>query len=287
VISPDSRKALATYLVLTFALSSIFYFLVIRAGHLAAAGGMYVTGLMWCPGIAAMLTCVIAGRPIASLGWRWGRWRYQVASYLIPPGYATVTYGIIWATGLGGFYDSAFVSHLMLRFGSATPGSAIALYLLFAGTIGMVFSCITALGEEIGWRGFLVPELAKHRSFTATALIAGAIWSVWHYPVLLFADYNAGTEPWYGLACFTIMVFGISFLFAWMRLKSGSLWTGVLLHASHNLFIQSFFDPITRNTGRTRYFIGEFGAGLAIASLVVGAYFWSRRNEVEERPVSL
>ena len=35
-------------------------------------------------------------------------------------------------------------------------------------------------------------------------------------------------------SCFTVMVLGISFLFAWMRLKSGSVWTGVFLHASHN-----------------------------------------------------
>jgi len=38
------------------------------------------------------------------------------------------------------------------------------------------------------------------------------------------------------------MIVSISFVFAWMRLKSGSLWTGVLLHASHNLFIQAFFS---------------------------------------------
>ena len=279
---PESRKPLATYLALTFALSGIFYFLVIRAGHLAAAGGMYVTGLMWCPGSAAMLTCRLCGRPLRSLGWKPGPPRYLLLSYLIPLGYAAVTYGIVWATGLGGF-DQAFVARLMERFGGASPAVAIALYLLFSGTVGMAFSCVTALGEEIGWRGFLVPELAKSFSFSATALISGAIWSLWHYPVLLFADYNGGTEPWYGLLCFTVMVLGISFLFAWMRLKSGSLWTGVLLHASHNLFIQSCFDRITRDTGHTRYIIGEFGAGLAIAAVCLALYFRSRRGEVETR----
>jgi membrane protease YdiL (CAAX protease family) len=101
--------------------------------------------------------------------------------------------------------------------------------------------------------------------------------------VLLFADYNAGTAPWYSLLCFTVMVLGISFLFAWMRLKSGSLWTGVLLHASHNLFIQSFFDRITADTGHTRYIIGEFGAGLAIAAVCLALYFWWRRDEVNPR----
>jgi membrane protease YdiL (CAAX protease family) len=282
VNSPDGHKPLTTYLLLTFAISAIFYFLIIRAGHLAAAGGMYVAGLMWTPGVAAMLTCKLCGRPLRTLGWKPGPPRYLVLSYLIPLGYAAATYGVVWATGLGG-YDRGFVARLMERFGAGSAAAAIALYLLFSGTVGMVFSCITALGEEIGWRGFLVPELAKRHSFTATALISGAIWSLWHYPVLLFADYNAGTEPWYGLLCFTVMVLGISFIFAWMRLKSGSLWTGVLLHGSHNLFIQSFFDRITSDTGYTRYIIGEFGAGLAIAAVCLALYFRSRRSEVETR----
>jgi membrane protease YdiL (CAAX protease family) len=49
----------------------------------------------------------------------------------------------------------------------------------------------TVIGEEIGWRGFLVPEFAKTQSFPATALITGFIWAIWHYPVLLFADYHS------------------------------------------------------------------------------------------------
>ena len=147
----------------------------------------------------------------------------------------------------------------------------------------MIRSCSSALGEEIGWRGFLVPQLAQRYSFTVTALISGAVWSLWHYPVLIFADYNAGTPTWYGLTCFTVMVVSISFVFAWLRLKSGSLWTGVLLHASHNLFIQGFFDPLTTNAGRTRYIIGEFGAGLALVSIVFAIYFWTRREEVRSQ----
>ena len=127
-----------------------------------------------------------------------------------------------------------------------------------------------------------MPELAKRHSFAATAIVSGLIWAVWHYPILIFADYNAGTPTWYGLTCFTVMVVGISFIYTWMRLKSGSLWTGVLLHASHNLFIQDFFDPLTTNTGRTKYVIGEFGAGLAVMCVIVGAYFWMRRGEASD-----
>jgi membrane protease YdiL (CAAX protease family) len=144
----------------------------------------------------------------------------------------------------------------------------------------MISSSASALGEEIGWRGFLVPELAKVTNFTGTALISGLIWSVWHYPVLIFGGYNAGTPAWYALICFTMMVVSISFVFAWMRLKSGSLWTGVFLHASHNLFIQSIFTPLTKNTGKTAYVIDEFGFALPLAAIFFALFFWKKRHQV-------
>ena len=282
------RRAVAVYLLLTLALSSVFWFLIIKSGHVGAGGGLYVAALMWCPASAALLTCKILGRDVKSLAWKWGQPRYQVMSYLIPFGYATLTYAIVWLTGLGGFYNQPFVAAVGNRFGlGPLPGwLSIALYLFFAGTTGVIRGCATALGEEIGWRGFLVPELARRTSFTATALISGSLWAMWHYPILIFADYNAGTPTWYSLTCFTVMVIGLGFVFAWMRLKSGSLWTGVLLHASHNLFIQAFFDPLTADTGRTKYVIGEFGAALPLTVIVLAVYFWLRRGEVSQPLIS-
>jgi hypothetical protein len=65
-----------------------------------------------------------------------------------------------------------------------------------------------------------------------------------------------------------------------MQLKSGSLWTGVILHASHNLYIQAIFTPFTRDTGRTNWYIDEFGIVLPIVVSVVAVYFWRRRREL-------
>jgi membrane protease YdiL (CAAX protease family) len=151
-----------------------------------------------------------------------------------------------------------------------TSAAAIGRYVLIRATLGVVLSMTTALGEEIGWRGFLVPELARKLSFARVALVSGVVWSLWHYPILLFADYHGQTPSWYSLSCFTLMVLGISFVFAWIRLASGSVWPAAILHASHNLWIQSVFDPLTGDTGRTAWVIGEFGAALAIAAIVAG-----------------
>jgi uncharacterized protein len=78
-----------------------------------------------------------------------------------------------------------------------------------------------------------------------------------------------------------VMVVSASFIFTWFRLKSNSLWTGVILHASHNLFIQAIFTPLTIDTGNTKYFYDEFGVVLPVISLILAIYFWSRRGELQ------
>ncbi len=210
--------------------------------------------------------------------------RYQIACYLIPLGYAIVTYGFVWLTKLGGVPNREFVDGATKDFGlGAMPAwASIALTFLFTATTSVIADCATTLGEEIGWRGFLVPELAKRYSFASTAVISGVVWALWHFPILLFADYHAPTPTAYYLPIFVLTVPTLSFVWTWMRLRSGSLWTGVILHASHNTFIQQFFQPLTIDNTRTRYVAGEFGAALAVVAVLLATYFWTRRGELKE-----
>jgi uncharacterized protein len=76
------------------------------------------------------------------------------------------------------------------------------------------------------------------------------------------------------------MVVGISFPFARIRLRSKSVWPAALLHASHNLFIQGFFDRVTVDTGITNYLVSEFGAALAVTAVITGYVFWRLRTQL-------
>jgi membrane protease YdiL (CAAX protease family) len=282
----ERGSGVAVYLIFTLALSLVFYFLMSKSGKVAGTWADYMGGLMWCPAAAAMLSCKYLGRELSTLGWKWGKGRYQLICYLIPLSYATITYAFVWLTGLGGFYNKEFVAGLSKDFGLGPlpPWASIALYFFFTATIGLIRDCAAVLGEEIGWRGFLVPELAKRHSFAATAIISGLIWAVWHYPIFLFAKgYNPGTPVWYYLPFFTLLLPVISFVWTWMRLKSGSIWPGVVLHAAHNTFIQSFFDPLTVYNAKTNYVAGEFGVALAVIAILLAVYFWRRRAEVTLR----
>lgn len=279
----DSRRAVPIYVAFTVAFSSLFYFLIAKSGHSGGPLVNYVGCLMWCPGLAALATCKYLGRSFSTLGWNWGKTRYQVICYLIPLAYATVSYAFVWLSGFGGFYNQDFVGRISkdLGLGPMPPWLTISLYFLFTGTISVIMDLATVLGEEIGWRGFLVPELAKRHGFAATAIISGLIWAFWHYPLLLLGDYHPDTPIWFYLPLFTLLVPAINFVWTWMRLKSGSLWPCVVLHAAHNTFIQRFFDPLTVYNRKTSYVAGEFGLALGLIAILMAVYFWRRRDEVE------
>jgi membrane protease YdiL (CAAX protease family) len=279
MVAASPRSKIVAYLVLTFVLSSIFYYLIIASGSRQP----YTLGLMWCPGVAAIITQLLFQRSLRDMGWSFRPVRYLLVSYGLPVLYCVLVYGLAWLLGLGRFDPASLASQMgvsqRLPFGSVY--AFVVVYTLSNAIVGFLISCASALGEEIGWRGLLVPELSKAFPFTRTALISGAIWAVWHYPLVLGGVYhNAGAPLWFGVVCFSIMVLGLSFAFAWLRLKSGSLWTGVVLHASHNLFIQTVFTPLTGETGLTPYVIDEFGVGLALAALVIAYLFWRRRAAV-------
>ena len=281
-----SRKAIILFLSITFTFSSIFYLLIIHTGKLGSGFNMFVTGLMWSPGLSAILTSLLVKRKLSALAWQWGKPRYQFWSYVVPLFYVMIAYIIIWSLGWGGFYNKDFATRIDTAFGftNLPAGVNLFFYFIIMGLLGMPGSASSALGEEIGWRGFLVPELSKRFNYTHTSLITGGIWAVWHFPILLFADYNSGTAYWYGLSCFTVMVISMSFIMTWFRLKSNSLWTAVLLHASHNLFIQSIFTPLTTDTGHTNYFIDEFGIVLPVICVCFAFFFWKRRRELTNNP---
>jgi len=261
-----SRWAVPLYLALLVVLSAPFDILLIRSGKIDAVHGFIIHGEMWAPGVAAILACLVSRTPLAALGWKWPAGRWMVWGYALPIAYALLAYLLLWTTGLARLDLAAYLTSTA-PLGIGWAGALLGVILTL--TYGVIQSAASATGEEIGWRGLLVPALAERMPFTAMALVSGLIWAAWHMPLIVFSNYNSGAPSWVAVSCFTVMVVSTGALAAWLRLKSGSFWPAALLHACHNAVIQWVLDPMTVETGRSEWFAGEFGIVLALVSAVV------------------
>lgn len=104
---------------------------------------------------------------------------------------------------------------------------------LFNILLGSIINMVPALGEEIGWRGWLVPRLEPWGK-TATVLVSGVIWGLWHAPLILLGYNYPGVPGWLSLLAMSGMTISFGAVFAWLRLASGSVWPAALAHGSFN-----------------------------------------------------
>jgi len=261
-----ARRKVVWFFGLTLLLVTAAYINIFRSGN---SDGLNIALLMWMPGLAAIITQLITTRSIKCLGWKPRTGKLLGLALVLPLIYALPVYGLSWLSGLGTFNPAGWSAEA----GGLSALPALALLL----TAGLIQSLLTALGEEIGWRGLLVPQLAQITSLRNMWLISSMVWLLFHLPLILGGDYHAeGTPLWFSLLCFTALVFAMSAVMAWIRLASGSLWPAAVLHASHNLIVQGVFDAGTKAGPVSAYVTGEFGAGLAVTIGVAGWVLWRR-----------
>ena len=264
-------KALVVFVVATALLAFAASTLVIDIG----LKRHYMVLMMWTPGLGALIACKLAGIPLASLGWGWGKSRWQLAAYITPLVYGLIAYSILWGTGLATAIDPKFLEEAGYHLGLVgwTENATLLMAIFIFAGVGMTWHLASAVGEEIGWRGFLTPALMRFVSLPVASLITGLLWAVWHLPIILYTSYNAGTNDLgIQIANFTLLCVGISMIMGYLRVKSGSLWTASVMHAAHNIFILSLLDRMTLKYEGTWRYAGEFGVLLPLVVALFALY---------------
>jgi len=268
-------KQIITFLLITGVLSLVTYFLMFSSKD---ENPFYVMLMMWIPAISAILTTLIYRDKIRNFGWKLGKFKFLVYAFVLPIVVAIIAYGSLWVSGLTEIFVDGVVNYKwasMLGFDLPVP---FIVGLLSKMLLAFPLILFVVLGEEIGWSGFLTPKLSKIFSVVATSLIVGGCWAVWHFPAIIGGIYGYGTPLWVALPGFTLTVIGVSFLRTILRSKSGSLWTGVVLHTSHNLYAMGIFHDLTVKGGYTSYLVSETGIFLGIIYVIIGIIFWKKMD---------
>ncbi|MBB5997809.1 CPBP family intramembrane glutamic endopeptidase [Streptomonospora salina] len=132
-------------------------------------------------------------------------------------------------------------------------------------------SLLWNLGEELGWRGYLLPRLLPLGVWPAL-LLSGLIHALWHGPQMFVHLRSGGWGP-QDLVLFTASVTAAGVLFGWMRLASGSVWPAVAAHAANNtLNILGFLTLSAAGSPASPLYPGGLGGvvGLAVVLAAIG-----------------
>lgn len=204
--------------------------------------------VMVAPTVGAFAAKWLAGGRI-----RWGRPNWWLLTGLVPT-----------VVPLGAYL-------LATAFGWVRENPTLLVAALVAAPVAIATACVTAVGEEIGWRGFLWPTLRDHWTFERTAAVVAVVWWLYHVPLIAVGWYGSLT----GLPAFTVAVIGISLFMGVVTDRSGSMWPSVLAHGAWNGLVATNFAVSQRGTEMAAFtgsdaLLGEFGWLAAGSILLVG-----------------
>ncbi|RZU61069.1 CPBP family intramembrane glutamic endopeptidase [Zhihengliuella halotolerans] len=167
---------------------------------------------------------------------------FLVLAWLLPP---VLMFGGLGIAAVVGVYPADFgglsgLRELMRQQSEALgvampeiPGAILIVGQLVNVLLGALINAVPELGEELGWRGWLVPRLARFGP-VGVVVISGVLWGVWHAPLVLLG-YNYPDLPGgWGVAAMCGLTVSFGAVLAWMRLSSDSVWPAALFHGSLN-----------------------------------------------------
>ncbi len=296
-----NKTQVVKYLVWTFALA---YAIQFGAAYIykhvnVMAGQLIVAAMMYVP----MLGVVLSGAKLNGMGWK-PQIRKNIKTILI----AWFSPIILTAVGAA-LYFLVFPGHFDLT-GEYVVMSAgaealkqmeaqglsypMAVLISAAGslTYAPLINMLAALGEEVGWRGFLYPQLKTKCGRRKGWLLGGAIWGAWHWPLIWLIGYEYGAAagntagyagfPVTGMLLFCVITAGLGILHDWLYEKSGSIWLPALFHGTFNAAATLPQTVCLTNTGTVRL-LGPAPngiiAGLPLLAIAVVLFFRAAHNK--------
>ncbi|QIO22468.1 CPBP family intramembrane glutamic endopeptidase [Haloarcula sp. JP-L23] len=222
---PD-RGRLATFGLTLVGLAAALVAVSLSTGvRMVALAPVY----MFTPMVAGLLATLTSGLAPGTVGLRVGRRRWLAVAALLALPLVGLTLALSVAVPGIAFDPSADALP-----GIALPGGVAGVLVTFGLVLalGTTVNAVFAFGEEFGWRGYLLWELAPLGFWKASGVI-GALWGLWHAPIIL-DGYNFPSFPVLGVGVMVVACVAFSPLYTYVVLRAESVLAAALFHGVFN-----------------------------------------------------
>ena len=232
-----AKKRLLIYLGLAFGMAWLVFLVFILTGHTWSGSTPEMMSLvslgMLAPAASHIITRKITGEGFRLSGkdsmmlgidLKGKKWLFFLVAVILPVIYATLGDAVIWLMCPEAFGEAEVSSFVVI------------IYPLLAIVQGVVLS-FAALGEELGWRGYMMPKLIELVGMPKAIIIGGIIWGLWHAP-LTCVGHNFGMDypgfPYVGIVLMCLFCTALGTVLMYVTIKTNSIWPAAFMHAVNN-----------------------------------------------------
>lgn len=242
-----NKKQTERYLIWTFAIAWIMQagVAVLYGNGYVQLGQLLLSGMMFVP----LLGVLLSGHKLTGMGWKpriRGNVKPLLIAWFVPTLLTTIGAALYFLLFPGHFDISG--NYLAVSAGEEAleqleaQGFNYPVYILISAagclTYAPFINMFFAAGEEVGWRGFLYPQLKTRFGRRKGWLLGGIVWSIWHWPIIWLIGYEYGTDyvgfPVTGMLIFCIFTTAVGSLCDWLYEKSNSIWIPSICHGAIN-----------------------------------------------------
>lgn len=282
------RRSLLTYILLVFVLTYSIEGLVYILGGLQAFS-IIASLVMLLPAISAIMVWAVFYRDYTFwkfFGLRLGKIKYWFILPIMMLMTMIIIYLVSYILNPDQFLNSSELQHRMKDIFIVIPGVPALMSLLIPLalnlTVGIAFSIIAYLGEELGWRALMYPQLIK-LGLTKGLIIGGIIWGLWHLPLILMG-HNYPNHPIIGNIMMILMCIPMGIILYYAYIKSGNIFVPAIMHSILNQFSSTITTFSIKTSEFSPLLYGSTGlVGIVILSLV--ALFLIKRIKKLEKNI--